>query len=82
MFWPCSDHKITIYVTESKHTLLTAQQANIPERKDTEARNTTLFGKPADWEDGILMSWNKHLVRVWMPGSFIEQRVREVEKVK
>ena len=79
LFW---SYKITIYVTESKHSLLTAQQANKPERQDIEARNTTLFGKPADWEDSRLMSQNNHLVRVWMPGSFIEQRTREVEEVK
>ena len=38
------------------------------------ARNVTLFRKSADWEDGRLMSQNNHLIGVWMPGSFIEQR--------
>ena len=38
----------------------------------------TLFGKPADQEDGRLMSQIKHLFGVWMPGSFIEsERKRE-----
>ena len=39
-----------------------------------EARNRTLFRKPANWEDGRLMSQNNHLLGVWMPGSFIGQR--------
>ena len=29
-----------------------------------------------------LMSQNNDLARVWMPGSFIEQRARKVEEVK
>lgn len=29
-----------------------------------EASNTTLFGKPTDWEDGRLRSQNSHLVLV------------------
>ena len=36
----------------------------------------------SDQEDGKLMSQNSHLVRVCMPGSFIEQRWRGVEEVK
>ena len=40
----------------------------------------TLFGKLADWEDGRLMSQNSHLIGIWMPGSFIEQRGEEVKK--
>ena len=35
-------------------------------------RNTILFGKPADREDGRLVSLKNHLIRVWMPVSFIE----------
>ena len=34
----------------------------------------TLLVKPADREDGRLMSLNNHLVSVWMPDSFIERR--------
>ena len=34
----------------------------------------TLFGKPADREDGRIVSQKDHLIRVWMPVSFIEQR--------
>ena len=50
--------------------------------RDVEATNTTLFRKPADEEDGRLMSQNNHLVRVLVPGSFIGQRGRGVENVK
>ena len=53
--WVCC----TPTVTESKLALLVAQQANKSERcwdKDY-------------WEDGRLMSWNNHLIGVWMPVS-------------
>ena len=45
----------------------------------------TLFGKPADREDGRLISQRNHLVRVWMPGSFLDserERERERERSK
>ena len=44
------------------------------------ARNATSFRKPANQEDGRLMSQNNHLVRVWMPGSFY-RRVEEVKTI-
>ena len=36
----------------------------------------------ADSEDGRLMPQNNHLIWVWMPGSFIEQRLRGREETK
>ena len=55
----------------------------LTERQGVEARNTTLFGEPADREEVRLMSQNNHLViTLWMPLSFIEQRGREGEGVK
>ena len=42
----------------------------------------TLFGKPADQEDGRLMSQNNHLIGVWMPVSLLEQRGGGGEKLK
>ena len=42
----------------------------------------TLFGKPADREGGRLMPQNNHLIRVWMPVSFIAQRGAGDEEVK
>ena len=42
--------------------------------------NMTSFEKPADREDGRLMSQNNHLVGVWMPGSFMDQSWGEVSK--
>ena len=51
-------------------------------RRGVEARNMTLFGKPADREDGRLKSRNNHLIGVWMPVSFIEQGRGEDEEVK
>ena len=35
-----------------------------------------LFRKPADPEDGRLMSQNNHLPWVWMPASLMNQRLR------
>ena len=53
---------------------------NLRDRRDVEARNVTLSGKLDDLEDGRLMSQNNCLVRVWMPGSFMDQRWREMRK--
>jgi len=39
----------------------------------------TFLGKLADQEDGRLMSQNNHLIRVWMPVSFIEHVVVVVQ---
>ena len=49
-------------------------------RRNVEARNMTLFRKPADQEESRLMSQNNHITGVWMPGSFIEQRWGEMRK--
>ena len=38
------------------------------------ARNTALVGELTDQEDSRLKSQNNHLVRVWIPGSFMDQR--------
>ena len=51
-------------ITESKLALLTTGQANESERRGVEARNTILFRKPADQEDGRLMFQNNHLFGV------------------
>ena len=34
----------------------------------------TLLGKLADGEDGRLTSQNNHLIGVWMPRAYIDQR--------
>ena len=39
-------------------------------------------GEPADPEDGRLVPHNRHLIGVWMPGSFINQRERSNEEPK
>ena len=39
----------------------------------------TLFGKPDDWKDGRHLK-KDHLIWVWMLGSFIEQRVKEMSR--
>ena len=39
-----------------------------------EARDTILFRKPENQEDGRLLYQNNHLNGVWMLGCFIEQR--------
>jgi len=57
---------------------------NTPINQETsvEARNRTLFGKLADQKDGRLISQNDHLIGVWVPMSFIEQRGKGGEEVK
>ena len=72
---------VSPFVTESKLALLTARQANKSET-GVEAGNMTLFRKPADREDGRLKSQNNHLIRVWMPISFIAQTGGRDEEVK
>ena len=51
-------------------------------RGGAEARNRTLYGKPADQEGGRLVSLINHLMRVWMPVSFIAERGGGDEEVK
>ena len=60
--------------------MLVARWASESKKRGAEARNTTLFGKLADREDGRLMPQNNHLVGVWIPGSFMDQRWREIRK--
>ena len=59
-------------LTESKLTLHAAQQANESERRGVESRNTTVFRKQVDTEDGRLMSQSNHLLRALIPSSFTE----------
>ena len=69
-------------VTESKLTLLAAWQASESERGGAEARKMTLVGELADWEDGRLAPQNNHLIGIWIPGSFIDQRERSNEELE
>ena len=48
-------------------------------KQDVQARNTTLFGKLADQEDGRLMSQSNRLAGAWTPGSFIESETDNEE---
>ena len=66
------------YVSCTGHSL--HERLINPRDKLFKPRNTTLFSKLADQEDGRLMSHNKHIVRAWMPDSFTDQRWREVRK--
>ena len=43
-------------------------------RQGVEARNMILFRELADQEDHRLISQNNHLIWVWMPGCFIDQK--------
>ena len=68
--------KVSSYpVTKTKLALLTAGEDNESDRQGVEARNTTLFGKSVDREDGKLMPQSKYLPWVWTPGSFMDQRL-------
>ena len=61
-------------VLPSPSSLCLLHDRPINPRRGVEARNMTLFGKPADREDGRVKSQNNHLIGVWMPVSFIAQR--------
>ena len=67
---------VETYVTESKLALLPADQ--LTEKAVVEAKNRTLFWKLADGAGGRLILQKNHLIWVWMLGSFIEQRVKEM----
>ena len=67
-------------VTKSKLGLLAARQAN--KSRDEVLRQGTLFGKLVDHEDSRLLSQKNHLIVVWMPVSFIEQKGGGDEEVK
>ena len=60
------------YRVQALSALLAAWQANESWRQGVGAKNTTLFGKPADREDGRRVSPKNHLIGVWMPISFTE----------
>ena len=62
--------------------MLAAGQANKLGDKILRQGIVTLFGKPADQEDGGLTSPQNHIIRVWIPVSFTEQRRGEGEEVK
>ena len=51
------------------------------QRRDVDVRNTSLFGKPANREDGRIMSQKDHLIRVWMPDSFTDPEI-EVPRIE
>lgn len=54
-------------IAKCELALLTTWQANKSSRPGVEARNVTLLGKLAEWEDYRLISQNNHLLCVWMP---------------
>ena len=45
-------------------------------------KQETLIGEPADQEDGRLGLQNNHLIEVWMPDSFIDQREGSNKELK
>ena len=51
-------------------------------RDEVLRQEETLVGELADQQDGRLAPQNNHLIGVWMPGSFIEQRERGNEELK
>ena len=66
----------------SLSSLCSPHDRPINRRRDVESRNTSLFGKPADGEDGRLKSQNNYVIGVWMPVSFIAQRGGGDEEVR
>ena len=60
------------YWVRTRSTPCTADQ--LTERQCVEAKNRILFWKLADGEGGRLILQKNHLIWVWMPHSFLEQR--------
>ena len=59
-------------LSPSPSSLCSPYNRPMNQRRGVEARNMTLFRRPADREDGRLVSLKNHLIWVWMPVSFIE----------
>ena len=76
----CQQHNTSLLLSLS--SLCSPHDRPIKSKTGIEARNTTLFRKPADREDGRLKSQNNHLTLVWMAGSSLKQRGRGGEEVK
>ena len=76
----CSFYRLRVLPSPS--WLCSLRDRPMNRRLGVEARSTTLFGEPADQEDGRLVSRKNHLIGVWMPVSFIEQRGGGDEEVK
>ena len=51
-------------------------------RDEVLRQEETLVGELADQQDGRLAPQNNHLIGVWMPGSFTDQRERSYEELK
>ena len=77
-----NDQGTSVSLLHSPCSLCSPYNRPINQRGGVEARNTTLFGKLADQEDGRLKSRDNQLIGVWMPVSFIAQRGGGDEEVK
>ena len=51
-------------------------------RDEVLRQEETLVGELADQQDGRLAPQNNHLIGVWMPGSFTDQREKSNEKLE
>ena len=67
----------SVLVARSKLTLLAAGQANESKRWGLRQGKRLQL---ADQEDGRLAPQSNHLIGVWMPGSFLDQRWEKVKK--
>ena len=63
-----------VYMLLSLSSLCSLHDRPVSRTQNVDTKNTTLFGKLADREDGRLMSQNNRLLQVWKPDSFMEQR--------
>lgn len=57
-----------------KLALLTPQTVQWIQEKRFWGKKQTLIWEPPDWEDGRLAPQNNHLIKAWLPGSFLDQR--------
>ena len=66
----------------SPSSLCSLHDRPVNPRDEVLRQEETLVGELADQQDGRLAPQNNHLIGVWMPGSFIEQRERGNEELK
>ena len=66
----------------SPSSLCSLHDRPVNPRDEVLRQEETLVGELADQQDGRLAPQNNHLIGVWMPGSFTDQREKSNEKLE
>ena len=76
------EHKLPHFVTESKLLCLPHNNRPVNPRGEVLRHGREFNRGPADREEGRLAPQDHHLIGVWIPGSFPDQRERSNEELK